>query len=735
MQRSSSSVARPLSFGLGRQPAAAVGRLALPRRCGRVSSPEGRCPAGRLGVARMRPWQPLCSIQVEQRPQSERFSPLVESDQSSDAEVLASNDEWKAIPDIWKSGAEKYGDQLALVDLYHDPPSRFTYKQLEQEILNFSEGLRVIGVSREEKVALFADNSCRWLIADQGVMATGAIDVVRGTKSSDDELLQIYSHSDSVALIVDNPSFFNRLAETLIPRAEKIRFVVLLWGDKSNLKDLSLNVPIFTYDEVIALGRNSRDALRNSGNRGHRVPIKPDDVATLIYTSGTSSSPKGVMLTHRNLLHQMRSLWDFIPAEPGDRFLSMLPSWHVFERTAEYFMFTRGVEQVYTNVKNYKADLQQHKPDYLFAVPLIYETLYSAIQKQISTGSAAWKFVVCNAIKISTLYMEAKRVYEGKVLTDKKQHAFFLAVIIEWLWARTVAAVLSPLHALASKLLYTRFQSTFGVSKAGVCGGGSLPLHVDRFFEAIGVTLKNGYGLTETSSIAFRLPDCNVLGTVGHPIDQTEIKIVDSETGRALPDGSKGVINIRGPQVMKGYYKDPSKTKEAVDEDGWFNTGDLGWVAPNNPAGRSRRCSGMLVVEGRAKHTIVLSTGENVEPSELEEAAIRSSMIKQILVIGQDQRRIGALIVPNKEELALAGGRSSNARSAEMSTDQLMRLIRKEVATWTSGCSFQIGPILLLDEPFTTENGLMTPTMKVKREQVTARYRNQIAKLYQQETR
>ncbi|XP_058093410.1 probable acyl-activating enzyme 16, chloroplastic isoform X2 [Magnolia sinica] len=682
-----------------------------------------------------------------------RCSPLLESDLLSNDHVLASN-EWKTVPDIWKSSAEKYGDRIALVDPYHDPPSELTYKQLEQEILYFSEGLRVVGVSPDEKLALFADNSCRWLIADQGIMATGAINVVRGTRSSVEELLQIYNHSESIALVVDNLELFNHLAKTFISRAV-IRFIILLWGEKSCLdSEVIQGIPTFSYKEIIDLGQDSRQALLASPNAGQRYiyeAIDSDDIATLMYTSGTTGTPKGVMLTHQNLLHQIKSMWDIVPAQAGDRFLSMLPPWHAYERACEYFTFTYGIEQVYTTVRNLKEDLQCYQPHYLISVPLVYETLYSGIQKQISTSPAARKFVALALIKISLLYMEAKRVYEGRVLTQNQKRYLPLVFIFEWLWGKFVAAILWPLHMLGMKLVYSKIHSTIGISEAGISGGGSLPMHVDRFFEAIGVKLQNGYGLTESSPVvAARRPACNVLGTVGPPLRHTEIKVIDPETGEDLPAGSKGIVKVRGPQVMKGYYKNPSATNAVLDEEGWLSTGDIGWIAPNNSIGKSRRCGGMVVLEGRAKDTIVLTTdcqhflhltllststknlGENVEPSELEEAAMRSSLIQQIVVIGQDQRRLGALIVPNKDEILLAAKKLSILEGdvSELSNEKTINLLYDELKTWTSECSFKIGPILIIDEPFTIDSGLMTPTMKIRRDKVVARYSDQIAKLY-----
>ncbi|XP_062212996.1 probable acyl-activating enzyme 16, chloroplastic [Phragmites australis] len=669
-----------------------------------------------------------------QYPVRRKCSPLLESallPAGSDSTVH----EWKAVPDIWRTAAEKYADRVAVIDPYHEPPSEWTYKQLEQEILDFSQGLRTMEVAPNEKLALFADNSSRWLVADQGIMAIGAINVVRGTRSSDEELFQIYTHSESIALVVDSPQFFNRLAESFLSRINP-RFIVLLWGDKSCIDSKAVkDIPLYDYKDISELGRESRNALLSSCQQGqHDIfeTITPEDVATLIYTSGTSGTPKGVMLTHQNLLHQINNLWDIVPAEPGDRFLSMLPPWHAYERACEYFIFTYGIQQVYTTVKYLKEDLQRYQPHYIISVPLVYETLYSSIHRQISSGSAARKIIALSLIKISLLYMEAKKIYEGTVLSNNPVEPSFIVYMVKWLWARIVAAFLWPLHNLAKILVYKKIHSAIGISKAGISGGGSLPMHVDKFFEAIGIKVQNGYGLTETSPVvAARRPLCNVLGTVGHPVKHTEIKVVDLETGEVLPHGSKGIVKIKGPQVMKGYYKNPSATNEALDLEGWFNTGDIGWIAPHHAVGPSRRCGGMVVLDGRAKDTIVLSTGENVEPAEIEEAASRSNLIHQIVVIGQDQRRLGAIIVPNSDEvLAEAKRKSILDDNGELAKDTVMNLLYDELKTWMAHCAFRIGPIVIVDEPFTIDSGLMTPTMKIRRDKVTAKYHREINALY-----
>nr|XP_043609773.1 probable acyl-activating enzyme 16, chloroplastic [Erigeron canadensis] len=666
--------------------------------------------------------------------QVRKYSPLLESPLLSENNVSSS--ELETIPDIWRSSAEKYGDRVALVDPHHDPPTNMTYKQVVQDILNFSEGLRVIGIKPCEKMALFADNSCRWIVADQGIMATGAINVVRGSRSSVEELLHIYNHSESVALAVDNPELYHRMAEGFNSRAS-VRFIILLWGEKSSMNSHMIEgLPTYSYNEIIDIGREHRAVFADSHDAREKYihkPIKSDDVAALIYTSGTTGNPKGVMLTHSNLLHQVRNLGEVVPAGPGDRFLSMLPPWHAYERSCEYFIFSSGAEQLYTTIKHLKDDLRQYQPHYMISVPLVFQTLYSGIRKQISTSSAIRRLVAHSFIRISMAYMLFKNIYEGKYLSRTRKQPSYLYAMLDWLCARLLAAILLPLHVLAKKIVYSKIHASIGISKAGISGGGSLPLHVDTFFEAIGLKIQVGYGLTESSPvIAARRLNYNVLGSVGHPIRHTEIKVVHDETGEDLPLGSKGIVKARGPMIMQGYYKNPMATKQALDEDGWLNTGDIGWIFPSHSVGRSRNAGGTIVLEGRAKDTIVLSTGENVEPEELEAAAMRSSLIQQIVVIGQDQRRLGAIIVPNKEEVLLASKEPSTSASTsiELSKKKVAGLLSEELRKWTSDCSFQIGPILVIEEPFTIDSGLMTPTMKIRRNQVVELYRDQIDDLY-----
>ncbi|MCO5593396.1 hypothetical protein L7F22_047409 [Adiantum nelumboides] len=286
---------------------------------------------------------------------------------------LFGSSEWKALPDIWRTAAEKFGDRVALVDPHHHPSTTMTYAQLRRAILEFSEGLRVAGIMPNEKVALFAENSCRWLVADQGIMAAGAVDAVRGTRSSIEELMHIYSHSDSVALVVENQDLLNKLAPRL--QGSTIKFAVLLWGEKPQFLG---GLEVYSYDEILVKGRDAYGyfaTVSNSGVSGIDH-IQSNDLATLVYTSGTTGNPKGVMLTHANLLHQVEHLEKVVEISPGDRFVSLLPPWHMYERSCEYFSLSRGIQQVYTNVKSLKEDLKKYAPDFLVSVPLVFDILH-----------------------------------------------------------------------------------------------------------------------------------------------------------------------------------------------------------------------------------------------------------------------------------------------------------------------------------------------------------------------
>ncbi|KAG0599811.1 hypothetical protein M758_12G180400 [Ceratodon purpureus] len=432
------------------------------------------------------------------------------------------------------------------------------------------------------------------------------------------------------------------------------------------------------------------------------------------------------------LLEQIVHLGSVVQPQPGDRILSLLPPWHMYERSAEYFSLSRGVTQVYTSVKSLKEDLARYPPDYFIAVPLVFDILYSGVQKQLAAASNVRKQVALTLLSLSLKFVDFKRIQEGRDVTKAKESFTPVEAAKEWAIATIGALILLPFHLMAQKLVYSKILASIGIKKAAISGGGSLPPYVDKFFEAVGIRVLNGYGLTETAPVlTCRLPSNNVLGTVGGSLPETEMKVVDPDTGNIVPPGIKGIVKVRGPQVMKGYYKNPTATSKAIDSEGWFETGDLGWKVPSSTVGPARMCGGLLVLDGRAKDTIVLSSGENYEPQEIEEAILQSKLIQNVVLVGQDQRRLGALIVPSEElQAAVKTHKQANGDLSKPTKDEMINVIREELNQLLAKSSWPVGPLVLIEEPFTVENGLLTPTMKVRREEVSTRFKNEIDTLF-----
>jgi long-chain acyl-CoA synthetase len=294
--------------------------------------------------------------------------------------------------------------------------------------------------------------------------------------------------------------------------------------------------------------------------------------------------------------------------------------------------------------------------------------------------------------------------------------------------ARLQSNLLAPLHQLGEKLVYSKVrEATGGQIQQVISGGGALPKHIDNFFEIIGVSILVGYGLTETAPITnVRRPWRNLRPTSGLPLPGTEIKIVALETRTPLPAGQKGLVLIRGPQIMKGYYRNPEATAQAIDSEGWFNSGDIGYLTPQ----------GDLTITGRAKDTIVLSNGENIEPQSIEDACLFSPYIDQIMLVGQDQKHIGALIVPNPEALVNWGksqsehwieGNWQDPRLEPLLRGELNRLVKDRPGYRSDD---RIAVFRFIAEPFSVENGTLTQSLKLRRHVVMERYQDMIVEMF-----
>jgi long-chain acyl-CoA synthetase len=626
----------------------------------------------------------------------------------------------QSLPEIWPIAAQRFGDIQAMDDPHGSPAATLTYRQLCDRIQTFASGLQALGVAAGDHVALFADNSHRWFIADQGIMTAGGANAVRSATAETEELLYIAENSDSTTLVLEDLKLLQRLRDRLATLP--LQQIVLLSDETPPAGDLK----IVNFSQLLALGAD---------RPLQPVTLKPSDLATLIYTSGTTGRPKGVMLTHANLLSQINTLGGVVQPQAGDRALGILPSWHSFERTVEYYLFSQGCSQTYTSIRHVKADLKSVKPHYMVGVPRLWESIYEGAQKQFREQPASKQKLIYTFFGLSQRYVENLWRYQD-IKLDQPQPGW-----LQRAWSGLMALLYWPAHQLGKKLVYSKVrEATGGQVKQFISGGGSLARHLDAFYEIIQVPLIVGYGLTETSPVlSARRPWRNLRGAAGQPILDTDLRIVDLETGRDLPQGQRGLVLARGPQIMAGYYKNPEATRKVIDPNGWFDTGDLGWITHDYN----------VVLTGRAKDTIVLTNGENIEPQPIEDACVRSPYIDQIMLVGQDQRSLGALIVPNLD--ALQQWASSQSLVLQLpgqenplppghsliglEDERVQKLLRRELNREVQDRpgyrpDDRIGPVRLIEEPFSIENGLLTQTLKVRRNVVMERYRGMIDAMF-----
>ena len=609
------------------------------------------------------------------------------------------------VDQIWEYLKLKCGSTLAVSDLRGKNNEKFSYSELADLITKVSISFKKYGLAKGDVVTLISENSPRWLIADQGLMRMGAINAVRGINSPPVELNYIVKHSNSVGLIVESKETWLKLnnKEEL---KKRMKFII-------NLEDEKFE-GLISWSQFISKGENQdyEEDIQEKNN------FQINDVATILYTSGTTGKPKGVPLTHANFLHQIINLAYIADPKTGTSVLSVLPIWHSYERSAEYFFFSCGCTQYYTVPKFLKDDIKQIKPVVMATVPRLWEAIhdgfFQALKKMPLKKQKLLKFLIKN----SSVFKKNLRKVRNIDINN-------LAVIAKIpLLASLIARF--PLHKLSTIILWPNIlrQLCGEKLKFPINGGGALPEHVDLFFESLGIDVLVGYGLTETSPVlTCRTRELNVRGSSGQPLEFTEIKIVNEDKKKILKFREIGKILVKGPQVMKGYLNNDLATKDVLSKDGWFDTGDLGFLIPN----------GSLFITGRAKDTIVLSSGENIEPNPLETEILSSEFINQVQLVGQDKKCLTALVVPNTElvenkflEKDLAK-LNLNKNIGRFFKSQINSLLKSRVGSRSEeqilGCYFV--------DAFTLENGLLTQTLKQKRKEIEKLYRLQIENMYE----
>ena len=644
------------------------------------------------------------------------------SNPEPDRQAQARRHDWSALQgldQLWPELERQYGDAVALV-APHDTEDKQTvsFSALRQRIDQAAAGFAALGLGGGEVVALFAENGPRWLVADQGLMRCGAADAVRGSSAPVEELRYILADSGSVGLVVESAALLDRLALDAEAR-QRLRFVVLLEGEAPVALSQG-NLPCLSWTSFMAQGAAAPLPAAPSGGEGR--------LATLLYTSGTTGEPKGVPLSHGNLLHQVRSLGALVDPKPGDEVLSVLPIWHAYERSVEYFLLSCGCRQTYTTLRHFKNDLQRVRPHYMVSVPRLWEAILSGFEDALATMPPGRQRLLRAALANSRAFHTARRTARDLTLAPEapaKRQRAQVESLARW-----------PAEALAAAQLWPRMRQQLvgGRLRTAISGGGALAPYVDGFFEAVGIELLVGYGLTETSPVlTCRRQWANRRGSAGQPLADTSLRIVDPESRRTLAIGERGLVLARGPQVMAGYWGKPEATAKVLDGEGWFDTGDLGLLLAD----------GTLVLTGRAKDTIVLSSGENIEPGPLEDALAALPMVEQVMVVGQDRRQLGLLLVPKAEALAawaseqglpVSKGSEAGEAGSLPADPALLKALSREfnrvlAARAGSRPDERLAGVAVV-APFTIENGLLTQTLKQRRDRIAKRDAAAIEALY-----
>ncbi len=562
-----------------------------------------------------------------------------------------------------------------------------SYTELKSQVECFAFGLASLGVRRGDRVAIIAENRPEWVISDQAIVALGAIDVPVYPTMSAKQNEYIFNDAAVRVAIVSNQFQLNKVMRVRENVASLETIIIM------NEKGALIEPAATDFSEVMRLGETYReqhpDLLRESVRS-----VKPDDLLTLIYTSGTTGNPKGVMLTHRNLVSNIISSAEVIEFGPDDILLSFLPLSHTFERMAGYYTgFSCGATIAYAeSVETVRDNMMEVHPTIVTTVPRLFERIHSRVMKQVDAGSLLKQKIFHWAVAVGKEHAAASR-------------------------GGSVPAHLRIRHAVADALVYrTLREKTGGRMRFFVSGGAALAPELGEFFEAVGLKVIEGYGLTESSPvIAANRLDNYRYGSVGQAIPGVEIRIEED-----------GEILARGPNIMKGYWRQPEATAQAVDTEGWLHTGDIGMID----------AEGFLHITDRKKHLFVSSGGKNIAPQPIENLFLSSKYIEQLMLIGDRRMYLTALIVPDFEalkEYADARKLSYSCPSDLTGLAEINQLIERDInAIQKDLANYErVRRFTLLDRQFSVEEGELTPTQKIRRSVVEQRYARLIENMYE----
>jgi len=595
---------------------------------------------------------------------------------------------FSTIPEMFRNLVAKYAAEKRPVLMYKSEGKYkgISYTELHRKVELFAGGLASLGVKPGDRVSIISENRPEWVISDQAIVGLGAIDVPIYPTNTAKQIEFILNDAGVQFVIVSNQFQLNKVLK-IIDGVKALKKVIIM-TEKEEVADPRL----MGFSEVMSLGEEF--VRKNPGDVQRAVSrVAPEDLLTLIYTSGTTGNPKGVMLTHQNIVSNIHSALKVLRIEEGDRFLSFLPLSHSFERMAGYYTaLASGSTIAYAeSIETVRDNMLEVRPTLVATVPRLFERIHARILKAVDSAPPIRRKLFYSALDIGREYALALK-------------------------RRDVSFSLRIRHALADKFVLSKIRSrTGGRLKFFVSGGAPLARQFGEFFEAIGLKIIEGYGLTETSPVvSANLFDKYKWGSVGKPIPGVEVKIdVDGE------------ILVRGPNIMKGYWNDPKGTREMIDKEGWLHTGDIGMMDSE----------GFLYITDRKKHLFVSSGGKNIAPQPIENLFLSSKYVEQFVLIGDRRMFLTALIVPDFDalkEYADAQKLPYKTNSDLTKLKEINKLIEEDIATIQKDLANyeRVRRFILLDKPFTIEDGEITPSLKVRRKAVEERYAHLIESMY-----
>jgi long-chain acyl-CoA synthetase len=588
--------------------------------------------------------------------------------------------------ELFLGALDRYGKRpVALRVKRGDSWLDISYTDVHDSVLAIAFGLRELGVTAGQHVALLSENRPEWAYADYACLLTRCADVPVYPTLPAGQIAYILRDSGSVAIFVSSKAQLEKILAIRSPEATPaLRHIIAMDADATGPGVLPLA-------DLMAKGRAA--AARYGHWREDALQARPGDLATLIYTSGTTGDPKGVMLTHGNLTSNVVTASGCIALVDGDEALSFLPLSHVFERMAgHYLLWHMGTVINYAqSIDTVSNDMLDRRPTVVLSVPRLYEKIYA-------------------------------RVLEGSAKSPLKKKIFTWARRWGEKWTdlvlakQPVPAGVALRKAIGDKLVFSKLRArTGGRLRFFVSGGAPLSAEIAKFFYTAGLPIYEGYGLTETSPvISVNTPEAVRMGTVGRPVPGVEVRIAGD-----------GEILSRGPNVMQGYYNKPDATREVIDADGWFHTGDIGELD----------AGGFLRITDRKKDIIVTANGKNIAPQPIENRVKTNPFVVNAVMIGDKRKFPVMLIVPNLEAVrawAAEKGLGAMTDSALVASRDVNDKMEREVKRALRDLAHFEMPkkVLLIERDFSIESGELTPTLKVKRRIVEKNYQKQIDALY-----